>query len=214
FAAPPEKDLDWSEQGVEGAFRFLSRIYRLVAPRADALRGISAGGTYPEAARPIRNVTHRTLKKVTGDIEDRSHFNTAISAIMEMVNFLYLVPEADWDSADHASALKESVDCLLLMLAPFAPHVAEELWERTGHGSMLCLERWPEFDESAAREEMIEVVIQVNGKLRSKLTVAPDTDEAAIRTAALADPKVIEHLAGKPVKKLVYVPRKLVSIVV
>jgi leucyl-tRNA synthetase len=214
FAAPPEKDLDWSEQGVEGAFRFLSRIYRLVAPRAEALRDVSAAGAYPEAARPIRNVTHRTLKKVTGDIEDRAHFNTAISAIMEMVNSLYLVPDADWGSAECAPALKESVECLLLMLAPFAPHVAEELWERTGHSGMLCLQRWPDVDESAAREEQIEVVIQINGKLRSKLTVAPDTDEETIRTSALADPKVIEHLAGKPIKKLVYVPRKLVSIVV
>jgi leucyl-tRNA synthetase len=214
FAAPPEKDLDWSEQGVEGAFRFLGRIYRLVAPRAESLRTVSPAGPHPESTRAIRNVTHRTLRKVTGDIEERSHFNTAISAIMEMVNFLYLVPDGEWTAPESAPALKEAVDCMILMLAPFAPHIAEELWERTGHAELLCLQRWPDFDSDAVREEQIEVVIQINGKLRSKLVVAPDTDEAAIRAAALADPRIVEHLAGKPVKKLVYVPRKLVSIVV
>jgi leucyl-tRNA synthetase len=215
FAAPPEKDLDWSEQGVEGAFRFLGRVYRLVAPRTEALRAVAAAAPPPgEAAKPIRSVTHRTLRKVTGDIEERSHFNTAISAVMEMVNFLYLVPEEDWTGAETAPALKEAVDVLLLMLAPFAPHLAEELWERTGHERMICLERWPGVDAEAAREEQIEVVVQINGKLRSKMTVSPDADEETIRSAALADPRIVEHLSGKTIRKVVYVPRKLVSIVV
>lgn len=214
FAAPPEKDLDWSEQGVEGSFRFLNRVYRLVDQHEEGIRSAVAVDAAVEEARPIRSVTHRTLKKVTADIEDRSHFNTAISAIMEMVNFLYLVPETDWEAGATASALKEAIETLLLMLSPFAPHLAEELWSRTGHDGLLCTRRWPDVDVEAAREEQIEVVIQVNGKLRSKLVVAPDADEETIRSAALADPKILEYLEGKTVRKLVYVPRKLVSIVV
>ncbi len=214
FAAPPEKDLDWSEQGVEGSFRFLNRVFRLVSQREDALRSADSNVGFDEGTRPIRSVTHRTLKKVTGDIEDRSHFNTAISAIMEMVNFLYLVPDADWQSSATAPALKESIECLLLMLSPFAPHLAEELWERTGHADLVCMQRWPEADHEAAREEQIEVVIQVNGKLRSKLTVEPEADEESVKAAALADPRILEYLEGKTIRKLVYVPRKLVSIVV
>jgi leucyl-tRNA synthetase len=213
FAAPPEKDLDWSEQGVEGSFRFLSRVYRLVAAREAALRDAKPAETYGEASKAIRKVTHKTLRKVTGDIEEKSHFNTAISAIMEMVNFLYLVPDSDWEGGETSSALKEAVERLLLMLAPFAPHLAEELWSRTGHDDLVCRQKWPEWDREAAREETIEVVIQINGKLRSKLTVEPDASEESIRAAALADPKIIEHLAGKPVRKVVYVPGKLVSIV-
>ena len=215
FAAPPEKDLDWSEQGVEGSFRFLNRVYRLVAQHENAIRSAaSAIDSNTDGARPIRNVTHRTLKKVTADIEDRSHFNTAISAVMEMVNFLYLVPETDWEAVPTASALKEAIETLLLMLTPFAPHLAEELWSRIGHEEMVCTLRWPDVDESAVREEQIEVVIQVNGKLRSKLIVSPDTDEETIRAAALADPRILEYIEGKTVRKIVYVPRKLVSIVV
>jgi len=215
FASPPEKDLDWSEQGVEGAFRFLGRVYRLVAQKAKTIRaaGRVAGGA-GESAKRIRQVTHRTLKKVTGDIEDRYHFNTAISAVMEMVNFLYLVEEAAWESTETAPALREAVEILLLMLSPFAPHVSEELWEKIGNTDLICLRAWPGVDEGMARAEEILVVVQINGKLRSRITADADATEEEIRSMALADPRVREYTEGKTLKKLVVVPKKLVSIVV
>ncbi|HEY7586651.1 MAG TPA: leucine--tRNA ligase [Candidatus Deferrimicrobiaceae bacterium] len=215
FAAPPEKDLDWSEQGVEGAFRFLGRVYRLIAQKEKAIRGAGrVEGESGEQARRIRQVTHRTLKKVTGDVEDRYHFNTAISAVMEMVNFLYLVEESAWDSKEAAPALREAVELLLLMLSPFAPHVSEELWEKIGNEGMACRQPWPEADEDMARAEEILIVVQVNGKLRSRITADAEATEEEIRSMALSDPRVREFTEGKTLKKLVVVPKKLVSIVV
>jgi leucyl-tRNA synthetase len=214
FAAPPEKDLDWNEQGVEGAFRFLNRIHRLVAPRAKAIADAAAGWDDSGEVRAIRQVTHRTLIKVTGDIEDRSHFNTAISAVMEMVNFLYLVPEAAWGRPASAAALREAVEILLHMLSPFAPHMGEELWERIGGKGLLCSRPWPAADADVAREEEIEVVVQVNGKVRSKLTIGAGAGEDEVRERVMADPKVREYTAGGEIRKTVYVPGKLFSIVV
>jgi leucyl-tRNA synthetase len=215
FAAPPEKDLDWSEQGVEGAYRFLGRVYRLVAQREKALCAAArhaavAGGE----GRRIRQVTHRTLKKVTGDIEERYHYNTAISAIMEMVNFLYLVDDKEWEAAESAAALREAVEILLRMLSPFAPHVAEELWERIGCAGLACRQPWPEADEELARAEEILVVVQINGKLRARIVADADVTEEEIRAKALDDPRIREYTEGKTLKKLVYVPKKLVNIVV
>jgi leucyl-tRNA synthetase len=215
FAAPPEKDLDWSEQGVEGASRFLGRAYRLVAQRENSLRAAgSSRGDYGEGCRRIRQVTHRTLKKVTGDVEERYHFNTAISAIMEMVNFLYLVEDPAWDSPDTAPALREAAEILLLMLSPFAPHLSEELWEKIGNKGLACRQPWPEADSEAARVEEILVVVQINGKLRARITADPEAAEEEIRAKVLADPRVREYMDGKTLKKLVYVPKKLVNIVV
>ncbi len=216
FAAPPEKDLDWSEQGVEGAFRFLGRVYRLVAQRAEALRKagpIAAGDPSPEVRR-IRQTTHRTLKKVTGDVEERYHFNTAISAVMEMVNFLYLVDDKAWDAPETAPALREAVEILVAMLSPFAPHVSEELGDRIGMEGLVCRRPWPEADADLARAEEILVVVQVNGKVRSKITADAEASEEEIRGKVMADPRVLEFIGGKTVRKLVYVPKKLVSIVV
>jgi leucyl-tRNA synthetase len=213
FAAPPEKDLDWSEQGVEGAFRFLGRVYRLVASRAEAIARSPRAWDDSEEVRRIRQVTHRTLRKVTEDVEERFHFNTAISAVMEMVNFLYLVDDAAWGRPATAAALREAVELLLHMLSPFAPHAAEELWHRIGNRDLLCTRRWPEADVAAAREETVEVVVQVNGKVRAKLTVPAGAAEEEIRELAMADPRVREHTAGKGIRKTVYVPGKLFSIV-
>jgi len=214
FASPPEKDLDWNEQGVEGAFRFLNRVYRLVAPRAKSIAEAPAAWDGSEEVRAIRQVTHRTLIKVTGDIEDRSHFNTAISAVMEMVNFLYLVPEAAWGRPAASAALREAVEILLHMLSPFAPHMGEELWERIGGKGLLCSRSWPAADVDVAREEEVEVVVQINGKVRSKLTVGAGAGEGEVRERVMADPKIREYTAGKEIRKTVYVPRKLFSIVV
>jgi leucyl-tRNA synthetase len=213
FASPPEKDLDWSEQGVEGAFRFLGRVYRLIVPRSEAVS--RAGGTPDESAatRRIRRVTHRTLRKVTGDVEERYHFNTAISAIMEMVNFLYLVEDAAWESPGTAPALAEAVEMILLMLSPFAPHLSEELWEGIGKKGLVSAQPWPRFDGEVARSEEILVVVQINGKLRSRITVDAEATEEEIRSMVMTDPRVREYTEGKAIRKMVYVPKKLVSIV-
>ncbi|NNG46533.1 MAG: leucine--tRNA ligase, partial [Deltaproteobacteria bacterium] len=165
FASPPEKDLDWSEQGVEGAYRFLGRVFRLLAQRREAVSRAEGSWDESAAARQIRRVTHRTLKKVTGDVEERFHFNTALSAIMEMVNFLYLVEDAAWESPGTAPALREAVTILLLMLSPFAPHLSEEIWEWIGKKDLVSTQPWPPFDEEVARAEEILVVVQINGKL-------------------------------------------------
>ena len=214
FAAPPEKDLDWNEQGVEGAFRFLNRIYRLVVQRAKTIADAAPGAwDDSDEVRSIRQMTHRTLIKVTGDIEDRSHFNTAISAVMEMVNFLYLVEDAAWGRPATAAALREAVVILLHVLSPFAPHVGEELWERIGGEGLLCSRSWPVADADIAREEMVEVVVQVNGKVRSRLTVGADAGEGEVRERVLSDPRIREYTADKRIRKTVYVPGKLFSIV-
>jgi leucyl-tRNA synthetase len=214
FASPPEKDLDWSEQGVEGAFRFIGRVFRLVAQRKEAVS--RAGGPWDDSpgTRRVRRVTHRTLKKVTGDVGERFHFNTALAAIMEMVNFLYLVEDADWESPGTAPALREAIEILLLMLSPFAPHVSEELWEAIGRKDLVMTRSWPRFDEDVARAEEILVVVQINGKLRSRIIVDAETTEEEIRSRVMADPRVLEYTEGKAIRKMVYVPKKLVSIVV
>jgi leucyl-tRNA synthetase len=214
FASPPEKDLDWSEQGVEGAFRFIGRVFRLVAQRKEAVS--RAGGPWDDSpgTRRVRRVTHRTLKKVTGDVGERFHFNTALAAIMEMVNFLYLVEDADWESSGTAPALREAIEILLLMLSPFAPHVSEELWEAIGRKDLVMTQSWPRFDEDVARAEEILVVVQINGKLRSRIIVDAETTEEEIRSRVMADPRVLEYTEGKAIRKMVYVPKKLVSIVV
>ncbi|HEU5360120.1 MAG TPA: leucine--tRNA ligase [Candidatus Deferrimicrobiaceae bacterium] len=213
FASPPEKDLDWSEQGVEGAFRFLGRVFRLIAVRSEAVSRAEGSWDDSPETRRIRRMTHQTLRKVTADVEERYHFNTAISAIMEMVNFLYLVEEAAWQSPGMAPALAEAVEKVLLMLSPFAPHLSEELWERIGKKGLVSAQAWPAFDEEVARAEEILVVVQINGKLRSRITVDADATEEEIRTKVMADPRVLEYTGGKTIRKMVYVPKKLVSIV-
>ncbi len=213
FAAPPERDLDWNEQGVEGAFRFLGRVYRLVAQRAEAVAAAPREAGDSGEAHRIRQTTHQTLFKVTGDIEERFHFNTAISAVMEMVNLLYLVEDSAWKAPATSGALREAVEILLHMLYPFAPHASEELWARIGGKGMLCLRPWPEADAAIAREERVEVVVQVNGKVRAKITVAAGAGEEEVGALAMAEPRVREHIAGKTIRKTIYVPAKLYSVV-
>jgi len=214
FAAPPEKDLDWSEQGVEGAHRFLGRVFRLVASRAAQIAAAPAGPGDGEGARAIRRVTHRTLARVTADIEERQRFNTAIAAVMEMVNFLYSLDDAVWEAQETAGALREAVEILLHMLSPMAPHLAEELWARIGHADLICRRPWPAADRELARPEEILVVVQINGKVRSRVTVEADAPDETIRELVMADARVQQYTAGRTIRRFVYVPRKLVSLVV
>jgi leucyl-tRNA synthetase len=233
FVAPPEKEIEWTDAGLEGSWRFLARVWRLVDSLAETIggEGIPAPGELElnAAERALRRKTHETIRRVTLDLDPRVHLNTAVSAMMELVNELYAfcsgsrsVPVGDQPEEVGAierpgtiAVLKESVEALVRMISPFAPHMAEELWEALGHADGVVAAGWPEFDPAVAKAEEIVVPVQVNGKLRGRLTVPADTGEEALRELALADPQVKPHLEGKVVKKVVVVSGgKLVSIVV
>ena len=213
FAAPVERDLEWSDQGVEGAFRFLNRVWRIVAHFEDAIKeGIDDydHSTLTAEEKSLRRTLHQTIKKVTEDVGERFMFNTAISAVMELVNAFYAFQE----KAVHPGLVRELSFALVKMLAPFAPHITEELWSRMeGKGSVHDA-RWPKFDRAAIVEDEVEIVLQINGKVRDKLTVPANIEPQEMEKLALAQPKVVELTAGKTVVKVICVPKKLVNIVV
>ena len=213
FAAPVERDLEWSDQGVEGAFRFLNRVWRIVAHFEDAIReGLDDydHSTLTAEEKSLRRTLHQTIKKVTEDVGERFMFNTAISAVMELVNAFYAFQE----KPVHPGLVRELSFALVKMLAPFAPHITEELWSRMeGKGSVHDA-RWPKFDRAAIVEDEVEIVLQINGKVRDKLTVPADMEPQEMEKLALAQPKVVELTAGKTIVKAICVPKKLVNIVV
>ena len=218
FASPPERDLDWQEAGVEGISRFLSRAYRFVmkhsgkdgreAVSGDALTGVSTG------TRALERKLHQTIQRVSRDFEGRWHFNTSISAIMELVNDLYGAEEQIASGGVPTDRLREIQRTLVLLLAPFAPYLAHELWEVLGEKSSLLRAPWPQYDPALTKEEEIEIAVQVNGKLRTRLTVPAGSSEEALRQLALAHEKVRASLEGRQVVKAIVVPGKLVNIVV
>jgi leucyl-tRNA synthetase len=231
FVAPPEKEVEWTDAGLEGSHRFLGRVWRFVEPLCDALRGDlppASAIEFDPAERALRRKTHQTVKKVTGDVYPRVHLNTAVSAMMELVNELYAFGEAagltrSGRRADEAVviervetrvALRESVEALVLMLSPFTPHLAEELWERLGHAGGVVSAGWPAYDEAVAKAEEVEYAVQVNGKVRARVTVPADASDEEIEAAAKAHPQVQAHTAGKPIRKTVVVRGRLVGIVV
>jgi len=217
FASPPEKDLEWSDQGVEGSFRFLNRTWRIVMDYLEDIREIKpfAGEVILDGdLKNLRRKTHQTIRKVSRDIEDRFHFNTAISAVMELVNALYALPRPAKDDRTALAVVRETVDSVLLLLGPTVPHFAEELWESMGNGTRITDSSWPIFDPTVAAEEEIVIVIQINGKVRSRISVPIDEEEASIKAQAHADEKIAGMLAGKKIVKEIYVPKKLLNIVV
>jgi leucyl-tRNA synthetase len=231
FVAPPEKEVEWTDAGLEGSFRFLLRVWRLVTTLADTVggEGIPAPGTLAlnDAERAIRRKTHETIRRVTLDLDPRVHLNTAVSALMELVNELYgfcqhCFRDRDGDEdnigvmerIEMIAVAKEAVEALVLMLSPFAPHMAEELWEMLDHGGGVVAAGWPAFDPEAARADAIVIPVQVNGKLRGRVTVPADATEAAIIEAALADANVRAHTEGRQIVKVVVPGGKLVSVVV
>ena len=217
FAAPPEKDLEWKDQGVEGAYRFLSRLWRLIFQERGLWRvntpNNGASELSPEL-RDLRRAIHRTIKKVSEDIEGRFHFNTAIAAIMELFNALSAVAQNREGSSAGGAIRKHGLETVVLLLAPFVPHVASELWHELGHGERVDQVPWPVYADDALEEEKLLIVVQVNGKVRGKITVPADVTQERIETDALNDPKVANLLDGKKVQRVVYVPRRLVNIVV
>src|SRR5690606_29124774 len=208
FVAPPENEIEWTDAGLEGSYRFLARVWRFVDAWCEAVRGVplptAAGGDALELSsgeRTLRRRTHETIRRVTADIEERQHLNTAVSAMMELVNDLYaFAPPDERNGADNGrverrSVLREAIEALVVMLSPFAPHTAEELWERLGHEGGLAAATWPAFDPAVAKAESVVVPVQVNGRLRGRITVSPDATEEELRQAALADPAVQSHIA-------------------
>ena len=210
FASPPERDLDWNDQGVEGMSRFLGRLWRTTLAAAARLAppGTALPAALADADRALHRRTHETIARVTADVTERLHFNTAIAAVMELLG--EIAPVVD---AAHPAVLRAAVDATLLLLAPFVPHVTSELWARTGHAGGLDTARWPLADPAALARETVELPVQVNGKVRARITVAADADEPAVLAAALADPRVQAHLAGRAPRKRVLVPGRMVSFV-
>jgi leucyl-tRNA synthetase len=225
FAAPVEHELRWSETGIEGAIRFLRRVYTMVWRWHERLTN-TAGNQEARAeeetsssARALRRKTHQTITRVTNDFE-HLHLNTSVAALMELFNELsdFNVEPASASESD-VLAIREALEALVLMLAPFGPHVAEEMWEGLGHeGGLLRATSgrasWPKADAELARNEELEIPIQVNGKLRSRVLAAPDVTEEQLRAAALADERVRSFTDGREVVKIVIVPQRLVNVVV
>jgi len=220
FAAPPEKGLEWSEQGVEGSYRFLNRIWRLVAGYIDKVDEVAPyNGDLNDLngwSKKIHQKTHATIKRVSHDIEERFHFNTAISAVMELVNAMYAIEiKADQKlSAVECGVIRFALEAITLLLAPIVPHITEEIWASLGHTKSVLETSWPVYREDVLVKDEVLIVVQVNGKLRSRFSVPVDMDKAALEAKALADERVKAFTDGKKVRKVIVVPKKLVNIVV
>jgi leucyl-tRNA synthetase len=222
FAAPPDRDLDWQDSGIEGIQRFLGRVYRFVVRNAsnapNASREALLTTSLTPSERQIQRKLHQTIKRVSDDFQGRWHFNTCISAIMELVNALYAYEESATSQSQARSGtstalLAEVQRDLVLLLAPFAPYLAHELWEMLGEKGSLLKAAWPKYDAPLAKEEELEIPVQVNGKLRSHITVPADAPETVVLERALADEKIQAFIAGKQIAKKIFVPGKLVNIV-
>jgi len=219
FAAPPEKDLEWNDAGVEGASRFLNRVWRMVAKQAAAMssqpdsRALNPERSIGPREASLRRAMHRTIKKVTEDLDQNFQFNTAIAALMEFYNTI-----TEWQRekilGEAGNVLSEAVRTLTILLSPFAPHIAEELWKQLGHNSSIFAESWPEADPRWLKESLVTIILQINGKLRGQLQVPPELDEQEVETRALADPKLQPWIEGKTIRKRIYVPGRLLNLVV
>jgi leucyl-tRNA synthetase len=231
FVAPPEKEVEWSDAGLEGSFRFLLRVWRLVDHWAETIGGEGVPACGPDcsdAERALRRKTHDTIRRVTVDVEERMHLNTAVSSLMELVNELYAFSEATPHGApgrgdapvgrierpQTIAVLREAIDALVLMISPFAPHTAEELWQMVGHPESLAQASWPVFDPEVARAEEVVVPVQINGKVRARLTVPAGLSDDQLQDRALEDPAVKSHTSGKTIRKVVVAKGPLVSVVV
>ena len=212
FAAPPEKDLEWNDAGVEGIYRFVTRVYRFVSRHAQAAQGGAATARAAEPGaedRKVQRKLHQTIRRITNDFEGRWHFNTDIAALMELVNVLTSV-----ETQASPSVMRESIETLAKLLAPFAPYLAQELWQQLGHTDDLSDVAWPQFDAELAKEQEIEIIVQVNGRLRSKILARLDMTEDELRETALGDPRIAHLLNAQKLLKIIVVPNKLVNIVV
>ena len=218
FAAPPERDLDWNDKAVEGAYRFLARLWRMgqeLAPHVPTLFACAPrpSGEISQTATALRRKEHATVQKVTADMEKKFQFNTAIAAVMELVNEMSSARETLLASEADRHVLGSALATTLTLLAPMTPHICEELWRRLGHETPIGHTHWPTYDPAALQQDEVEIVVQVNGKLRGKLAVAADAAKETIQEAALAHENVQHHISGKAIKKVIVVPGKLVNVV-
>jgi leucyl-tRNA synthetase len=217
FAVPPEKELDWDEAGVVGMFKFLQKVYRLVAQHVDWMKGFSGSldeSSLTAPAKALRRKMHQTIRRVTNDLEHRLHFNVSIAAMMELNNKMSDLEAKELEDPSGRTILKQSCEALIRMMSVFAPHIAEEMWEMVGHSGRLTQEAWPDYSEVLAAEEEIEIPIQINGKVRGRILVSADVSEDEIKQRALGDAKVRSWVGDKTVVKFIVVPRRLVNIVV
>jgi len=202
---------------VDGGFRFLNRVWRLAAAWMECVTGQAAFNGNPEeldeSLKGVYKKTHETIRRVTGDIEDRFHFNTAISAVMELVNSMYTI-DAGSHLPEKESVMRFALESAVLLLSPIVPHFAEEIWAALGHPASVFSAPWPLYRQDALQKDELVIVVQVNGKLRSRFQVGADADENTIRTLALADERVRKFIGAVPVKKVIVVQKKLVNIVV
>ncbi|MEW6600916.1 MAG: class I tRNA ligase family protein, partial [Nitrospirota bacterium] len=215
FAAPPERDLEWSDQGVEGALRFLNRIWTFIYKNHDVLNTKGSGhvndvSQYSPAAARLLRKTHQTIKKVTNSIERDYHFNTAIAALMELVNEILTFTPSD---KDEIVLMRYAVRQIVLLLSPFAPHFSEELWSEVGDSKTLFNKEWPSWDDEIAKDEEIELVVQINGKVRAKTTIAAGLDDESVRERAFSDPRIQELIQARTPRKVIVVQGRLVNIV-
>ena len=211
FTSPPEQTLEWSDSGVEGAHRFLKRVWKLVYDFAQGEKAVALTGlTLNSEQKTLRRELHKTISKVSDDIGRRNTFNTAIAAIMELMNHL---SKAKTESAEDRAVMQEAIQALVLMLAPIVPHMAHHLWQQIGNGELVEDTLWPQVDESALVEDEKLIIVQVNGKLRAKITVAADAEKEQVETLGLSEENVAKFIEGKTVRKVIYVPGKLLNIV-
>jgi leucyl-tRNA synthetase len=217
FASPPEKDLDWNDKGVEGCYRFLQRVWRLVNDHADTLKKTlpriegDAGHAENKEMSRLVHMMHKTIKKVTEDLE-RFHLNTAIASIMELVNAIYKFVEVERRDEEF-QLLKGVIERLIVLLSPFCPHAMEELWEVVGNAGHVIDQPWPAHNEAYVQEERVTVAVQVNGKLRDTCEVERDLDEAALKNVVLALDRIKKHLENREIRKVIVIPNRLVNIV-
>ena len=212
FASPPEQSLEWSDTGVEGSFRFLKRLWKLASAHINERKtAVLDKSSMTNLQQELRRKIHLTIDKVNDDIGRRYTFNTAIAAVMEMINSLTRAELKDTN--DHA-IMREGIETAVLLLSPIVPHITDALWKALGHEEPLIDAAWPKSDPEALEQNEIEMVIQVNGKLRSKITVAKTADQKQIEALALADEKIQQHIDGKTVRKTIVIPGRLVNIVV
>ena len=218
FAAPPEKDLEWSEQGVEGAYRFLNRLWHLVVENLERVETVGVYDGNEPIDGPVRSLhrkTHQTIKRVTNDIENRFHFNTAIAAVMELINEVNQFLHGNQEKDEIAwGVVREAIETAMVLLSPVVPHITEELWHMLGHENFLLTQPWPRYDPKALEEEKRLVVLQVNGKVRSRIELPASCDDKEIEEAALSDERVKRFVGDKQVKKVYVIKKKLVNVVV
>jgi leucyl-tRNA synthetase len=214
FAAPPELSMEWSETGIEGPHRFLLRVWRVVQKHAAAgLKRRSDFSGLSENGAALRRKVHQTIARVTSDIDERIHLNTAVAALMELTNEIYRVDETLQGAGD-AATLAEALDTIVLLLSPFAPHACEQMWADLGHPRSLVDEPWPKADEAALKETSVQVAVQVNGKVRGRVSVPAGADEETHKSLALSDSAVKVHTDGKTLVKSIIVTGRLINLVV